>query len=475
MKIIRFAACLSVLCCVFHSMNAQKDHNIKITVHGLQKDSLCHLAKYFGDKQYLSDSAKADANHTVIFKNTEPLPGGIYLFVLPDKKYFEMVIDKEQHFSMETDTSDFVKNMKIIGSQENILFYDYLKYIGQKSAEMEKLKKENENAKTENEKKAVREKMENMNKEVIATKIKFMQDNPGAFMTKVFKTSQEPEMPPVQKKPDGSIDSSLQFYAYRAHFFDNIDMTDDRLLRTPVLFPKIEQYIKKLTPQIPDSINAAADYVAELARPNSEVFKFVIWWITNTYETSNLMGMDAVFVHMAENYYTANQAFWVDSTTLFKIQDRAKKLKPILIGKKAKNIVLADSAGKYHALYDIKTPYTILYFWDPDCGHCKKVTPVLKEIYDKYKSKGVEVYAVDNEVEIDKWKKYISENKLSWINVADPEYQNNFRYDFDVSSTPQIFLLDESKTIVAKRIDVETLKEILEKKFEEKNKDKAGK
>lgn len=465
--------CLAMLAVSFCS--AQKGYNLKITVHGIPKDSMCRLANYFGDKQYLQDSAKADANGTVVFKKEETLPGGIYLFVDPAKKYFELIVDKEQQFEMETDTIDYVKHMKIKGSRDNTLFYDYLKFIGSKSKEIEPLRTELENAKSEKDKKTIREKMDAISKEVIDMKTKFMTDNPDAFMTKVFKTSQEVDVPEPPKNADGSIDSSFQYHYYKAHFFDNIDMTDDRMLRTPVLFNKIEQYIKKLTPQTPDSINVAADYVVELARPNSEVFKFVVWWITNTYETSNLMGMDAVFVHMAKKYYTADQAFWVDSTTLYKIQDRAKRLEPILIGKKAKNIVLKDSLDKYHALYDITSPYTILYIWDPDCGHCQKSTPKLKEFYDKYKSKGVEIFAVDNEVEMEKWRKYIHEHNLNWINVADPEVTSNFRYDYDVSSTPQVFLLDAEKKILAKRIDVETLDDFMKREFDKNNKDKAQK
>ena len=221
---------------------------------------------------------------------------------------------------------------------------------------------------------------------------------------------------------------------------------------------------------MPDSINAAADYLVELARPNSEVFKFVVWWITNTYETSNIMGMDAVFVHMADKYYTAEQAFWVDSTGLAKIQDRARTLKPLLLGQKAKNLVLEDTSGVYRSLNDVKSPYTILIFWDPDCGHCQKAMPKLKDLYDKFKIKGVQVYAVDDAVEEEKWKKYIREHNLNWINVADLQTHNNFRHDYDLTSTPQIFLLDDTKTIIAKRIDVETLGDLLQHKMGEKKK-----
>lgn len=106
-----------------------------------------------------------------------------------------------------------------------------------------------------------------------------------------------------------------------------------------------------------------------------------------------------------------------------------------------------------------------MLFWDPDCGHCQKVVPEVKKLYDIVKGKGVEIYAMCTETEMDKWKKFIREKKLDWINVADPKYQNNFRYEFDITSTPQIFLLDSNKVIIAKKIDVGVLADMLSQKL----------
>ena len=193
------------------------------------------------------------------------------------------------------------------------------------------------------------------------------------------------------------------------------------------------------------------------------------------------MGMDAVFVHMAENYYSKDQAFWVDSAQLAKIAERVRKTKPTLIGKRTPNVILQDTTeSKWYNLYDVTAEYTILYFWDPSCGHCKKETPKLKTLYEKVKDKGVEVFAVCTEFETPDWKKYVRENDLNWINVSDnPEINKtavkylqfttleslNFRYTYDIYSTPRVFLLDADKKILAKRIGVEQLEEILEHKL----------
>lgn len=443
-----------------------KGYEIKIKVEGLS-DSLCYLANYFGDKQYLRDSAYADKNGNIVFKGDTALKGGIYMAVLPGKKYFELIIDKEQHFGMSTIEGNYTANMKINGSNDNVRFYDYLKFINAKSQEIAPLRQEYEQLKGSDPQRAQR--VQSQMTEIDSSVLKFRRDmstnNPNFLLSAVLRATEEPTIPSFPPNPDGSRDSASIYYYYKDHFFDNIDLQDDRLLYTPVFHPRLENFFTKMILQIPDSINKEADRLISKLKPGSEIFKYVVWWITNHYETSKIMGMDAVFVHMVENYYTKEKAFWVDDAQLFKIQDRARVLKPILVGKKVKNLVMTDDKGVPRSLYDVKAKYTILYFWDPDCGHCKKVTPKLKEYYDQVKKHGVAVYAVCTEVEIDKWKKFIGDYKLDWTNVADGELKNNFRSDFDITTTPQIFLLDSNKQIFAKRIEVAALSEILNKEY----------
>jgi thiol-disulfide isomerase/thioredoxin len=123
------------------------------------------------------------------------------------------------------------------------------------------------------------------------------------------------------------------------------------------------------------------------------------------------------------------------------------------------------------SLYDIKSKYTLVYFWDPSCGHCKKVTPKLSELYKtKGKELGLEVLAVYIEADTSEWFKYIKENELNWINAADLLGKSNFRKYYDIYSTPVIYLLDRNKKIIAKRIDVEKLEDFI-KNYERFNKD----
>jgi peroxiredoxin len=487
--IFNFAFVLSFLLCssaIFAGKGdkltaSKKKYVFDIQISG-SDDSLVYLANYYGTKQYYFDTAFAVGKSKFRLEK-DSVPGGIYLVVLPDKAhYFEMVVSgTEYKFSMATDKMNMIAAMTVTGSKENELFYTFQKKLsdfGKRASPLQdlvgRLKKEEGK---EDSLESAQEELTTINSEVTKFKEEFIRANAGTFVAKVFQTSQEPEVPESPTLPDSVDVNTWKYNYFKSHYFDGVDFTDERLLRTPTLARKIEYYIEKLVVQVPDSINAAADWMAAQAKPNREVFKYVVHWITNTYEKSKIMGLDAVFVHMADNYYCKGQAWWVDSAGIEKICDRAKTLEPLLIGKVASNIILPDTAGVWHNLHKQNADFTVLYFWSPTCGHCKKVTPELEKFYQDNKSKGVQVFGVCTELENTEMKQFIKSKKLTFINVSDtPEINKNaydylhlttvnslnFRSIYDIYSTPQVYVLDKEKRIIAKRLGVEQLEDFID-------------
>jgi len=279
----------------------------------------------------------------------------------------------------------------------------------------------------------------------------------------------EVEVPDAPILPNGKKDSTFTFKYYKAHFFDNLDLADERLLRSPIYFPKVKQYLDNMTLQVPDSIIKEGDYMINKAKANKETFKFLIWYMTGNYETSKVMGFDAVFVHEAKKYYATKQAYWVEEKQNKKIVDRANQLDSILIGKTAPNLIMQDSLVRLtpdfntYSLLDIKAKYVLVLFWDPDCGHCQKEIPKLVDLYDKLKTKyGIEIYAVGCVSELGPWRKYIRDHKLRWINVVDAFNKNNYKRKYDIYSTPVIYILDGNKKIIAKRLEADQIEGFFE-------------
>ncbi|MES2690815.1 MAG: thioredoxin-like domain-containing protein, partial [Bacteroidota bacterium] len=242
---------------------------------------------------------------------------------------------------------------------------------------------------------------------------------------------------------------------------------------TPVFHSKIEYFITKVTPQVPDSINRAIDYLIDQTLKSRETSKWCIYWITDHYEKSQYMGMDAVFVHMVDKYYKdTTRTFWIDETLRFKITDRADNLRNNLLGKIAPNLNMPDTGFTMRAIHDIKAKYTMLLFWDATCGRCKEEIPRLKVLYDKLNKeqylKGLyfQVYAISMTTDAEEWKKYVRDNKLKWLNVSDLYNNTKYRKFYDIYSTPVIYLLNEKKEIIAKRLSVEQVEEFIEKGIE---------
>lgn len=447
-------------------------YEIKIKIPSLP-DTTLYLSNFYAKNYYYQDTAKTDSKGYAVFKTDNNVESGMFSVVLGSRKVFDFFLI-ERNISFETDTINTIELMKIKGSKENELFYQYMNFLRLKDLEVrplqEKLKSENEE-----EKSAAKARMTELDKEVNDYILKFIADNESYFVSKFLKGMRDVEVPDPPKDEAGNIiDSMFQYNYFRQHFFDNIDFSDARYIRTPVYHQKLSSWIQKYTYQIPDSLYKAIDFVVAKSRANYDLFKYTVSWITNTYEKSKIMGMDGIFVHMAENYYLTEEVDWVDSTQKAKIKDLYEKAKPLLIGKIAPNIVLADTSQKvWHNLHKLDSKYTLVYIWSPTCGHCKKVTPKIHDVYLKYKEYGFEVFAVGTEYENVEWIKYIKDHNLTWINVSDsPENPNNikdyplnFRVNYDVYSTPKIYLLDKDKRIIAKRIEDEQIDLFLSREF----------
>ena len=118
-------------------------YKIEGHITGLQDTSVI-LAYYFGGKQYASDTAFSKSGK-VVFSGEKELSGGMYMVVLPNQQYFDIVIS-EQKFSFSTNINSLVKSMKFTNSKENTPFYKYLNFITDKQREVTPLREKEKTA-----------------------------------------------------------------------------------------------------------------------------------------------------------------------------------------------------------------------------------------------------------------------------------------------------------------------------------------
>ena len=429
------------------------------------KDTTVVLAHYFGATQYIpKDTARVDGSGNFAFEGKKTLPGGLYITVTPKNRYIELLIDDDQAFSFETDTANVIKNMKVVGSTENELFYGYQQQLGKLNEEAQAL---NVQKKLRNDAASATmfsQQMAALQKQAQSQREQFFRDDSTTFTVKLLKASGEPEVPPAPKLANGRPDSTWVFNYFKSHFWDDYDFADERFVRTPILQRKIDRYLKELTVQNVDSLIKEADLMAgkALAGRNKDVKSYVIWYITSQYERPTVMGTDGLYVHMFEKYYATGVMPTTDSSTVRKIGERVATLKPTLVGKRLVAPTVSDTLRRPIALSAIKADYTIVYMYAPHCGHCRESAPKLKKFVDDYKGKGVEVLAIAVEDSPEEWKKFIREFKLEKaINGFDYTLRTNYRQQYDAWTTPTTYILDRNKTIIARKLGVDELEKFM--------------
>jgi peroxiredoxin len=455
---------------------------LKVKVNGVKAKDTVYLAYYFGKNLYYADTTSVDGKGNIVFGTKKTYDPGMYAVVLPGVKYFELVMNNEE-VSLQTDTADLNGKMVVLKSQENTIFFDYMHFISKKRKESDPIREKMKTAKAgSDEMKALRDALNVIDTEVKNKQKEIWTKYPGTLVAKIIKLSVDPEMPEPPKKADGTLEDDMWAYKYaKAHYWDHLDFSDPRLVRNVFYHNRLESYFKNMIMQDPDTMMVEADRLIARIGDNKEMFKYTVHYLTYTFETSKVMCMDAAFFYMVAKYYKTNKVFWLDDDKMKKIIKRADDIQYTLCNTYCHPLSMMDTLGKWRKLYDLNADYTILIFWDPECGHCKKELPKFVEIYNKYKSKGVEIYAVSSDYN-EKWKKFIRDNNMSFINVSIPSEvytkqeevakpliasgvtdlrSMNFRTTFDITSTPKVFLLDKTKKIIAKQLDAEQLEKLL--------------
>jgi thiol-disulfide isomerase/thioredoxin len=409
----------------------------------------------------------------------------------PDNAFIQILLpDGDQDFTVTTDAKDSVNKMKVKGSDDNEAFYDYLRYLNRLRPEADTLRAQIGRAKGNMaDSTRLAAQLADLDKAVKKFQTDLIAKHSGTMTAKIVKASLDPETPDFTG--DEKEVARKKYFWYRAHFFDNIDIADPCMLRSPVLHSKIDYFVTKLAPQHPDSVNLAIDAVIEKMKNSKENYKYYLVHFLNFYAKSTLVGFDACYVHVAKKYYCSGQTTWTKKEDVEKICDNANRLEPILIGKIAPNVTVLDRDNKPHNLWDVDADYTVLFFWAPDCGHCKKAAPHLVEFAKKFKDRGVKVFAVCTAVVTSKeesntpekvhdacWKG-VAEKEFSdflFLNYYDPYIRSRYKMLYDVQTTPQVFILDRKHEILSKRISVEQLSEVMEMvmKFQEDKKKQQG-
>lgn len=427
------------------------------------------LTYHYLDKIYACDTILLDTNGAGIFQGDSLLTQGLYMIMINQNQHFDFLLGADQQFSIYNNSAQS-QTMKVEGAEETEAFVDYLTFLEGLKAKSKQLSEEFKSA-TPEEKEQIKEERKALDGNMKAYWETVGKNLPGSFLYKFLTANEVPLLDistlPEEIQQNDSLLLLARFNYQREHFWDNFDYTDERMLYTPFFKPKLETWFNKVLFPAYDSVKPYVYDFLDQVESNPRIFQFAASFFINSSINSNVMGMDALFVDLANDYYLNGKAFWATENSLDKIRENVLFMKDNLIGKTAPDLMMESYDGEFISLHQTEAKVTVVLIFEPHCGHCKVFVPEFHdEIYSRFKDKGLEVYAIYSMDNKEEWTEFLIDHDLfDWINVWDPENTTRFKIRYDARITPGVYVLDENKKIIAKKVTVEQLLAIMNERF----------
>ena len=131
------------------------------------------------------------------------------------------------------------------------------------------------------------------------------------------------------------------------------------------------------------------------------------------------------------------------------------------VGEKASEISLPDTKGSNLSLSSLQGKVVLIDFWASWCGPCRRSEPELKKLYEKYQSKGFEIYGISVDEDKFAWKTAIKQDKINWLHVNDDK--GVVAGKWNVMYIPNTYLLDKTGKVVAVNPSHQQLDELIQK------------
>jgi thiol-disulfide isomerase/thioredoxin len=459
---------LPILCLGAVTLSAQK---ISVKINGYT-EGYSKLIGVYADANYFSDSAKINADGSMLFTKSGGYKEGLFYLMMPDETYIQFLVPDKSDIDISAKKDDYINTLQAAQSFDNQLFFDNQRKqltierrFNAASAEMKKypqgsadfLKWQQEQKTVLTERDAV---IEGLKKQY-----------PNSFFTKFKLAGQNPKLR-YAFRTDGSLDSVLTMYNYRCDYWNDFDFSDGRLVRTPVFQTKLKKYIQELTPQSADSIIKSADILIGRCAANKELFKVAVNWTTYNYKPTigKLMDCESVFSHLVLKYFKVENDLDVSAEDVTSARNSATQMIPSLLGKTGQDIVAGDKNNVMRSIYGLKSLFKVVYIYNPDCEHCQAETPRLRQIYDQYKSRGLEIFSIaSNAKDKKEWQDFANKYGINWTDVWDPELKSHYNEKYFIDITPELYLLDKNNKIIAKNLKPNQLYEVLENELAKMN------
>ena len=387
-----------------------------------------------GKYKYVIDSTKIFSDGSFTFGENKLAKGYYKLSLSNDNNIIDVILnDKEPLVDIQFNQVRLDRGVEIITSNENKAFWEFKKKDDIIQKTIKALKKQRGQFRSQGNDVKVNEMSNEINKKEKEL-FNFVQVVINKYPTSFFSKAK------VASKAKNTEDKSI--------YFNDLDFDNENFIRSDVYSTRFQDYIIKHSGHTELGYYNAVDDIMKKAKINEKVFEFALYNLLDGFYGS---GLEDVATYIMEEYFYGEACGEIEINNLLK--QKAQLIKNLQVGNIPPDFTIKSNYGQEINLKNttVNNKYTMVMFWATHCPHCMRDLPGFVNVYNEYKSKGLEVIGVALDMNEQKWKSEIENNNFNWINVSQfKNYNSPVCKDYKINKTPSYFIMDREMKIVLK-------------------------
>lgn len=437
-------------------------YEIKVQVKDLTFDTL-RLQRYDAVKGYV-DVQTLENSKSLIFKNKTSLKPGIYFLAADSMGLSEILIsdEKNQKFSIHI----FKDSIVFVGSYENAANQDYARSIRAFEMRMQDLDKQFQEMRSSNLPSYMMQpfvdtllaKATKIAEDKLALQNNLVEKYKGMLLASVIKTTIE--MPNPSQECYQNQFLMEKFMA--EHLYDTYAWEDARMVNTPVApnrhkrFAMLLYYLdgKDGMPYLLKNLEAA--------KANEVSYFDFFDQLEKVLNSKSEYCVEDLYIAMLKDALAYDKT---DKARKVRYERELSHLDKNLAGTIIPNFKLLMSTGDSTTMYDVESPYMLLYFQHPECPTCRQARermkdyPFLNEAIANGKVKVLTVYFEKDKSVFDKFLK--SEANPNWLHSWNYDNEIEEKELYYLARIPYMFLLDKDKRVIKKDILINEIEDYI--------------
>lgn len=408
-----------------------------------------------GENNNFIDSLSLSDNSTFLFYLREKHPG-FYRVTFNNNKWLNFIYDNED-IEIETGVNNIPDSIRIIKSESNKIYYDFIKLNKDYKNKTELLLLILARYPAQDDYyKITRDKLTGIQEDYLSFVNVTAQKNPDSFIAGYVRSAQLPAV-------DVDIPFDRQLDYLKTHALDNVNFYESDLIYSDAFTNKTIEYLTYYrNPQLPIELlekefMQAIDSILNKAKVNEIVYTHIVEYLLNGFRK---FGFDNVINYIVDNYVIKDD-LCLDEKLEKALDRRIRQSVNFRIGSEVPNITLPDSSGNIIELNKLNAGKTLIIFYASGCPHCQTLIPQIYDLYKNQKEKKFEVMAISVDTSGTDWLKFVKNNNLDWINVSDLKgWEGQAVLEYYIYAVPEMFLVEEGRKLVGLPKNINELKNI---------------